>query len=58
MIRSLHLGEIFAFALGFGISTLAVSARVYTKKRLLNSMGKEDCELTPFGNSLSQVVLG
>ena len=46
-LHSLRLGELFALAFGFGLSTLAVSARVYTKMRLTRTMGKEDCELAP-----------
>ena len=47
-MHSLHLGEIFALALGFSFSSLAVAARVYTKMRLTSIMGKEDCEFTPW----------
>ena len=47
-MHSLHLGEIFALALGFSFSSLAVAARVYTKMRLTSTMGKEDCEFTPW----------
>ena len=46
-MHSLHLGEIFALALGFSFTSLAVAARVYTKMRLTSTMGKEDCEITP-----------
>ncbi len=46
-IHSLRLGEVFALALGLGFSTLAVSARVYTKSRITKTMGKEDCECAP-----------
>ncbi|KAF6241446.1 hypothetical protein HO173_000156 [Letharia columbiana] len=40
--HSLHVGEVFTLALGFGISTLAVCARIYTKMRLTKTMMKED----------------
>ncbi|KAM0806447.1 hypothetical protein BDR22DRAFT_968475 [Usnea florida] len=40
--HSLRLGELFALALGFVLSTLAVFARVYTKMRLLRPMLMED----------------
>ena len=43
-MHSLRLGELFALALGFVLSTLAVFARVYTKMRLLRPMLMEDCE--------------
>lgn len=43
-INSLHVGEVLAVALGFGISTLAVCARIYTKVRLVKSLKSEDCE--------------
>ena len=46
--HSVHLGEVFALAFGLGFSSLAVAARVYTKMRLTNNMGKEDCESTPW----------
>ena len=46
-IHSLHVGEVFTLALGLGISTLAVFARVYTKIRLVKTMVKEDCKFTP-----------
>ena len=55
-LHSLRLGELFALALGFGLSTLVVSARIYTKKYLTRKMRMEDCELTPLDDPSSQVV--
>lgn len=55
-LHSLRLGEVFAVALGFGFSLLAVAARVYTKIRLTRSMKKEDCGFTSLDDSSSQVV--
>ena len=43
-LHSLRLGELFALALGFVLSTLAVLARVYVRMRLLRPMLKEDCK--------------
>lgn len=40
--KSIHVGEVLALALGFGLSTLAVFARTYTKLRLTKSFLKED----------------
>ena len=41
--RSLRIGEIVALTLGFGLSTLAVSARTYTKARIMRNVKAEDC---------------
>ena len=46
-MHSLHVGEVLALALGFGISTLAVCARIYTKVRLTKNLRSEDCEFAP-----------
>lgn len=43
-IQALRVGEVLTLALGFGMSTLAVLARVYTKTRLTRKMMMEDCE--------------
>ncbi|MCJ1315362.1 hypothetical protein MMC15_000679 [Xylographa vitiligo] len=40
--RSLRVGEILALTLGFGLSTLAVSARTYTKARIMRKVNAED----------------
>ena len=40
----MHVGEVLALALGFGLSTLAVFARTYTKVRLTQTFKKEDCK--------------
>lgn len=45
--KSIHVGEVLALALGFGLSTLAVFARTYTKLRLTKSFLKEDCRFAP-----------
>ena len=42
--QSLHVGEVLAIALGFGLSTLAIFARTYTKVRLTQTFMKEDCK--------------
>ena len=55
-LHSLRLGELFALALGFVLSTLAVFARVYTKMRLVRPMLKEDCEFASLDDSSSQVA--
>ena len=44
---SLRSGEVLALALGLGISTLTVCARMYTKIRLTETVLKEDCKLCP-----------
>ena len=41
--RSLHLGGIFAYLLGLGLSTIALSARIYMKSRVLKKFLSEDC---------------
>ena len=41
--RSLQIGEALAAALGFGISTMTVLARLYTRIILTKSMKIEDC---------------
>ena len=56
-IHSLYLGEVFALALGFSFTSLAVAARVYTKIRLTSTMGKEDCEFASLDDTPSLVVL-
>ena len=56
-LHSLHLGEVFALALGFGLSFLAVAARVYTKMCLTRSMRKEDCQFTSLDESSSPPVV-
>ena len=43
-IQSMHVGEVLALALGFGLSTLAVFARIYTKVRLTQTFKQEDCK--------------
>ena len=53
-LHSLRLGELFALALGFVLSTLAVFARVYTRTRLFRPMLKEDCEFALLDESSSQ----
>ena len=55
-LHSLRLGEVFAVALGFGFSFLAVATRVYTKMRLIRPMKKEDCEFTSLDDSSPLVV--
>lgn len=46
--RSLRLGEIFAILLGLGLSTIAISARIYMKSRVLRKFLSEDCK--PFAS--------
>ena len=40
---SLRMGEVVTFVLSFGLGTFVVSARLYTKWRLLKSVKSEDC---------------
>ena len=40
---SLHVAEIATFVLSISLTTLAVSARTYTKVYLTKLMGLEDC---------------
>ena len=42
--QSLQEGELWAAALGFGISTFTVCGRIYTKTVLTKSMKIEDCK--------------
>lgn len=39
-------------ALGFGLSTLAVAMRVYTKARIVKSMRSEDCRMQKISYAL------
>lgn len=55
-LHSLRLGEVFALALGFGFSLLAIAVRVYTKLRLTKSMRNEDCGFT-FPDDFSCLVM-
>lgn len=45
---ALRIGEVVALALGFGLSTFAVFARLYTQKCLTKSIKIEDCTSTSF----------
>ncbi len=54
--HSLRLGEVFALALGLGLSTLAVSARVYTKSKITKTMGREDCECAPLNEFHHRII--
>ena len=49
---SLRCGEVLTLALGLGISTLTVCARIYTKIRLIGAVLKEDCGFCPFAQRL------
>lgn len=42
--RSLRLAEIFTIILGMGLSTLAISTRVYVKLRVSRKFLSEDCK--------------
>jgi hypothetical protein len=42
--HSLRVGEIVTLVLGFGLSTLAVAARVYTKFHIMRDKKLEDCK--------------
>ena len=44
---SLRIGEYLTVALGFGLSTIAICARIYTKLRITKKFLLEDCELFP-----------
>ena len=44
---SLRIGQYLSMILGFGLSTLAVGARVYTKLRISRKFLLEDCKLSP-----------
>lgn len=44
--RSLRLAEIFTIILGLGLSTLAMSARMYVKLRVSRKFLSEDCKDT------------
>lgn len=41
---SLRAGEYATLILGFGLSTICVVTRMYTKARLLKSLKSEDCK--------------
>ena len=47
VLGSLRTGEIVTFTLGLGLSTLAVSARVYTRMCITRKVRLEDCRLSP-----------
>lgn len=42
--RSLRVAEILTFGFGFGLSTTAVLARIYTKAIITKRLKAEDCE--------------
>lgn len=42
---SLRMGEYLTVLLGFGLSTFAICARIYTKSRITKKFLLEDCEL-------------
>ena len=44
--RSMRIGEIFTVLLGFGLATLAIGARTYTKLRITRKFLSEDCMLS------------
>ena len=44
---SLRIGEYLTVILGFGLSTIAICARIYTKSRITKQFLLEDCELLP-----------
>ena len=44
---SLRIGEYLTVILGFGLSTIAIGARIYTKCRITKKFLLEDCELFP-----------
>ena len=44
---SLRIGEYFTLILGFGLSTVAICARIYAKSRITKRFLLEDCELFP-----------
>ena len=42
--QSLRIGQYFTVILGFGLSTLAIAARLYTKLRITRKFLSEDCK--------------
>lgn len=42
--HSMRIGQIFTVLLGFGLSSLAVGVRLYTKSRITRKFLSEDCE--------------
>lgn len=42
--RSLRLAEIFTILLGLGMSTVAISARIYMRLRVMKQFISEDCK--------------
>lgn len=54
--HSVRVGEVLTLVMGFGISTLAVCARIYTKMRIIKTFVAEDCELAPLCDSRFQAV--
>ena len=44
--HSMRIGEIFTVLLGFGLATLAIGARTYTKLRITRKFLSEDCMLS------------
>lgn len=49
--RSLRLAEIFTIILGLGLSTLAISVRIYVKLRVSRKFLSEDCTVMLTGHA-------
>lgn len=50
--HSLRVAEIFTVILGFGLATIAISARIYTKLRVVRNFLLEDCKPTLIAENL------
>jgi hypothetical protein len=46
--HSIRVGEILTLVCGFGLSTLVVLARLYTKTRITKKWKMEDCKFRQF----------
>lgn len=53
--HSLRIAEVLTVALGFGLSTIAICARMFTKLRIAREFLLEDCK--PIKNNESAMAL-
>ncbi len=53
--RSLRIAEVLTVALGFGLSTIAIYARMYQKLRIARKFSLEDCK--PIKDNKSAMAL-
>ena len=55
--NSLRIGEYLTVLLGFGLSTIAICARIFTKWRITRKFLSEDCKLSAGQMSSVELLL-